>query len=162
MKNSNFPKLSSYEIAKNFEKARLSSRKRYAKILHKPGAEFNQVFNFMLEESYMQPHLHPSVEKIEKMYLVQGNFAVLFFNEDGKVENVSLLEKGGCENIEIPAFKWHTYVILTENVISYETMIGKFEPQTWKTLADWAPGENTPESESYLALLKQHSIRKFV
>jgi len=110
----------------------------------------------------MQPHLHPGDEKIEKMYLVKGCFAVFFFNDKGKVEKVSILEKGRCEFIEIPAFTWHTYVMLSGSVVSYETMMGKFDPETWKTLADWAPGENTPESKSYLELLKQQAKRKLV
>ncbi len=157
MKKSYIPKLSSTEIQKYLQKAADSHRRRYPKILHTPGAEFNQVFNFMMEDTYMQPHLHPGEEKIEKMYLVQGCFAILFFNVIGKVEKISILERGECEFIEIPAFSWHTYVILSESVVSYETMMGKFDPETWKTLANWAPGENTPESKSYLELLKQQA-----
>ena len=48
----------------------------------------------MLEDSYMQPHLHPGVEKIEKMYLIKGKFAVLLFNNQGVVNQVIFLEKG--------------------------------------------------------------------
>ena len=48
----------------------------------------------MMEDTYMQPHLHPGAEKVEKMYLIQGKFAVLLFNEKGDVEKVSILEKG--------------------------------------------------------------------
>ena len=106
----------------------------------------------------MQPHLHPSEEKIEKMYLVQGSFAVLFFNDKGDIEKVCILEKGGCEYIEIPAFTWHTYVMLTDKVVSYETMMGKFEPLTWKMLADWAPAEVTVDSVNYLNSLKRTSL----
>jgi cupin fold WbuC family metalloprotein len=160
MKNANIPKLSSNEIVNNFEKARLSSRNRHPKIIHEPGSEFNQVFNFMLEDSYMQPHLHPGIEKIEKMYLVRGSFAVIFFNDNGKVENVCVLEMGQCEYIEIPAFTWHTYVMLTEKVVVYETMDGKYCPDTWKKMAAWAPEENVPEGNHYLELLKEQSLRK--
>jgi len=159
MKNDSIPQLSSFELKKCLQKATDSSRRRYPKILHNPGDEFNQVFNFMMEDTYMQPHLHPSEEKIEKMYLVRGSFAVLFFNNKGDVEKVSVLEKNKCDYIEIPAFTWHTYVMLSENVVSYETMMGKFDPKTWKMLADWAPTENSQESESYLELLKQQVIK---
>ena len=155
MKKFSIPMLSSGGMQECLKKAADSPRRRYPKILHQPGAEFNQVFNFMMEDTYMQPHLHPGEEKIEKMYLVQGSFAVLFFNNKGKVKKVSVLEKGGCEYIEIPAFTWHTYVMLTESAVSYETMMGKFDPETWKTLADWAPGENTDESIDYLNELKR-------
>ena len=158
MKNTQTPTLSSDEIEIYFEKAHVSPRHRYPKILHKQGSQLNQVFNFMLEDSYMQPHLHPGEEKIEKMYLVMGSFAVLFFNDKGEVNEVSLIEKGKCEYIEIPAFTWHTYVMLTDSVVSYETMMGKYDPETWKILADWAPSENSQGSFSYLGILKQKVI----
>jgi len=155
MTNDSIPKLLSFELKKCLQKAADSSRRRYPKILHNPGDDFNQVFNFMMEDTYMQPHLHPSKEKIEKMYLVQGSFAVLFFNNKGDVEKVSVLEKKKCEYIEIPAFTWHTYVMLTDKVVSYETMMGKYEPETWKKLAEWAPLENTKKCLNYLSMLKK-------
>jgi len=151
------PKLQPMEINEYLQKAADSKRRRYPKILHQPGDEFNQVFNFMMEDTYMQPHLHPGEEKIEKMYLVMGSFAVVFFNNKGKVSKVSVIEKGKCEYIEIPAFTWHTYVMLTDKVVSYETMMGKYDPSTWKTLAAWAPAENTIESGPYLKELKQRA-----
>ena len=160
MKGDLVPELSSLELQECLQKAADSPRRRHPKILHQPGDEFNRVFNFMMEDTYMQPHLHPGEEKIEKMYLVQGSFAVLIFNDKGDVEKISILEKGRVERIEIPAFTWHTYVMLSENVITYETMMGKFDPETWKELADWAPGENTQASNSYLESLKQQAATK--
>jgi len=103
----------------------------------------------------MQPHLHPGEEKIEEIYLIQGKFAVIFFNNKGEIEKLSSLAKGGMECIEIPAFTWHTYVMLSESVVTYETMMGRYDPKTWKTLADWAQAENTEESITYLNELKQ-------
>ena len=155
MKKTGIPKLSPIEMSEYVQKAASSPRRRYPKILHKPGDEFNRVINFMMEDTYMQPHLHPGEEKIEKMYLIKGKFVVLLFNNNGEIEDVSYLEKGGMEYIEIPAFAWHTYVMLSECVVSYETMMGKYDPETWKTLADWAPAENTEESIPYLNALKQ-------
>ena len=155
MERTIIPKLSATEIREYFQKADSSSRRRYPKILHKPGAEFNRGINFMMEDTYMQPHLHPGEEKIEKMYLIQGRFAVIFFNNYGQIDQIASLEKGKLENIEIPAFTWHTYVMLSENVVSYETMMGKYDPETWKILADWAPAEDTEESIIYLCGLKQ-------
>lgn len=158
MKKHFIPELSSAEIQECLQKAADSSRRRYPKIMHQPGDEFNQVFNFMMEDTYMQPHLHPGKEKVEKMYLIQGKFAVLLFNEKGDVEKVSILEKGECEYIEIPAFTWHTYVMLTKSVVSYETMMGRFDPETWKTLAKWAPRENSYESDSYSESLRRQVL----
>ncbi len=149
------PKLTPTEMSGYIQKAADSPRRRYPRILQKPGDEFNRVINFMMEDSYMQPHLHPGEEKIEKMYLIQGKFAVIFFNNKGQIEKISCLAKGGMEYIEIPAFTWHTYIMLSESVVSYETMMGKYDPETWKTLADWAPSEDTEERIAYLIELKQ-------
>ena len=155
MKETGIPELSTNEIHEYIQKAASSKRRRYPRILHNPGDEFNRVINFMMEDSYMQPHLHPGKEKIEKMYLVQGKFAVLFFSEKGEMDQSVVLEKGKTEYIEIPAFTWHTYVMLSETVVSYETMMGKYDPETWKTLAEWAPTEDTNKSITYLNELKQ-------
>ena len=158
MKDTGIPKLSPFEISEFLQKAANSPRRRYPKILHKPGDKFNRVINFMMEDTYMQPHLHPGEEKIEKIYLVQGKFAILVFNDQGNVEIILIVEKGKTENVEIPAFTWHTYVMLSENVVTYETMMGKYYPETWKTFAYWAPDENTKKSIPYLNELKQKAI----
>jgi cupin fold WbuC family metalloprotein len=150
----NIPALSDSEKKEGLRHAAASARRRHPRILHQPGAEFNEVFNFILEDSYMQPHLHPGPEKIEHIYVVEGKLAVLYFNDQGEVINVTVLEKGGTEMVAVPAFTWHTYVMLTPEVITYETMMGKYDPQTWKDFFSIAPEENTPESREYLGKLK--------
>lgn len=154
------PQLSKKEIGEYLLRADDSPRRRCPKILHKPGDELNKVFNFMMPGSYMQPHRHPHEEKIEEIYIIQGRLAVLFFDGTGTVTQSVILEKGGRENIEIPAFAWHTYVVLSQNAVSYETMKGVYDPATWKELAAWAPPENMPESAPYLEFLKKEAIKK--
>ena len=154
MKDSSIPQLSEWEIEDGLIQARNSARNRYAKILHEPGDEFNRVFNFIMDDSYMQPHLHPGEEKIEKIYLIQGKIATLFFDDWGALKECTFLEKGGTELIEVPAFTWHTYVMLSEHAITYETMMGIYKLETWKRFAPWAPIENRVESLSYLRFLK--------
>ncbi len=154
------PELTSHEISENLINAEKSPRRRYPKILHKPGAEFNQVFNFNMHDTYMQPHLHPGDEKIEEIFVVQGKICVIYFDNRGAITKKTFLEKGKTEMVRVPAFTWHTYVMLTPFAISYETMMGKYEPQTWKTLADWAPSENAKESTEYLQFLKTE-VEKF-
>ena len=89
MSSINLPTLSNYEIDKCFIEAENAERKRHPKILHKQGDYLNRVFNFILEDSYMQPHLHPSEEKIEKMYLISGSFALIIFDDNGDVKNTA-------------------------------------------------------------------------
>jgi cupin fold WbuC family metalloprotein len=148
------PELSSDEVSLYFSVAKNSERCRSPKIIHKQGDYHNRVFNFILEESYMHPHLHPSEEKIEKMYLLDGSFALITFDDDGEVTNTYVLAKDGRESIDVPAFTWHTYVMLTKEVIVFETMEGVYNPSTWKKMAPWAPSENTLEAPAYLEMLK--------
>lgn len=148
------PALSREETDHYLQQASTSGRRRVPKILHEAGAELNRVFNFMMQDSYMQPHLHPGDEKIEKIWLLEGRVAVLFFDDAGAVQRVVMLEKGGTDFIEVPAFTWHTYVMLSPHAVTYETMMGRYEPDTWKGFAAWAPPESAPEAGAYLAHLK--------
>ena len=152
------PELSSDEVSLYFSVAKNSERCRSPKIMHKQGDYHNRVFNFILEESYMHPHLHPSEEKIEKMYLLDGSFALITFDDDGEVTNTYVLAKDGRESIDVPAFTWHTYVMLTKEVIVFETMEGVYNPSTWKKMAPWAPSENTLEAPAYLERLKSKVV----
>ena len=151
------PELSSNERNQYFDEAKKSERSRAPKILHKQGSYYNSVFNFILEDSYMHPHLHPSNEKVEKMYLIEGSFALFIFDDKGKICQTHRLEKGGRESIDVPPFTWHTYVMLTQKVIVFETMNGIYDPASWKEMASWAPFENTSEASSYLAILKNEA-----
>ena len=142
------------DVIQHFKIAECSIRKRSPKILHEKGDYLNKVFNFILDDSYMCPHLHPGVEKIEKMHLIQGSFALVIFDENGGVKETIVLEKGKKEIIAVPAFTWHTYVMLTKEVVVYETMEGIYDPATWKEMAPWAPAENTAEAVPFLEMLK--------
>jgi cupin fold WbuC family metalloprotein len=151
---------STNEINAGLLQAANSPRSRHAQVLHKPGDEFNRVFNFLIQDTYMQPHLHPGAEKIEKIHLIQGKLVTLFFDDNGNMAEYTVLEAGGTQHIEVPAFTWHTYIMLTEHVVTYETMMGVYEAKTWKQFAAWAPPENTPESAVYLQFLKENVFRK--
>jgi cupin fold WbuC family metalloprotein len=158
MKHIHVPDLPVEEISVGIKQAIESDRKRFAKILHQSGAEFNQVFNFINHASYMQPHLHPGDEKIEYIHVVDGRLAILFFNDAGVIIDCTVLEKSGVSSIAVPAFTWHTYVMLSENVITYETMMGVYQPGTWKRFASWAPPEGGTESAEYLASLRREAL----
>ena len=152
------PQLSEEEIQEGFQLAKNSPRKRFPKILHKPGDYHNRVFNFLMKGTYMQPHRHPSEEKIEKMSLVKGSFALIFFDDNGEITKRSVLQKKGETYIEVPAFTWHTYIMLTEQVLVYETMNGKYQPKTWKELANWAPDEESLQASDYEKKLCEKSV----
>ena len=159
MSDTQIPQLSEQEIIEGLLSAGSSARRRHLKLLHNPGEEFNRGFSFTMQDSYMQPHLHPGDEKIEEIYLIQGKIAVLFFDDQGALTEVVLLEKDGIEGVKVPAFTWHTYAMLSESAITYETMMGRYDPKTWKEFAEWAPPENSSESLAYLHSLKEEAAK---
>lgn len=153
------PSITDTVACEGFTRARESPRRRYPHILHQPGAEFNEVFNFMLEDSYMQPHLHPGDEKCEDIHIVSGRLLLHFFDDTGEVTQSFLMEPSGLNHVQVPAFTWHTYAMLTEEVLTYESMWGKFDPLTWKRTAEWAPVESSADSIRYLQSLRVFSLR---
>ena len=158
MSNNRMPELSLDDINYYFDLAYNSERRRSPKIMHKKGDYINKVFNFILSDSYMHPHLHPGSEKIEKMYLIKGSFALIIFDDKGNVKETVVLSKGEKEFVAVPAYTWHTYVMLTNEVIVYETMDGVYEPSSWKEMASWAPKENTVGASNYLETLKNNLV----
>ena len=155
MNNISLPEISQSELENLLSEARNSPRHRYPKILHEKGDVLNRVINFMLDNTYMEPHLHPGIEKIEDIYLLEGKLSVIEFDEVGKIEKTTILDKGDKRHIQIPAFTWHTYVVLSDYAVTYETMMGQYDPKTWKNFSDWAPKEGLQESEDYLLYLKR-------
>jgi len=163
MSNPEVPVLLDEEINSYFENATNSNRKRSHKILHDPGDYLNKVFNFVLEDSYMTPHMHPSSEKVEHMYLVSGEFALIYFDDCGEISDSYLLRAGLQEKIQVKPYAWHTYVMLSDKTIIYETMEGVYHPETWKKMAPWAPVENSQDAMTYLQALKDNvkNLNKF-
>ena len=150
MRSHQIPSITNTAVAEGFLRARESPRRRYAHILHKPGAEFNEVFNFMLKDSYMQPHLHPSDEKCEDIHIVSGRLLLHFFDDTGEVTQSFLMQPLGFSHVRVPAFTWHTYAMLTDEVLTYESMWGRYDPLTWKRTAEWAPEEGDSKSTAFL------------
>jgi cupin fold WbuC family metalloprotein len=157
MQEYSIPKISISQIEHGYKAATESPRHRFPLILHKQGADFNQVFNFMLANSYMAPHYHPSDEKSEYIHLVEGNITVIYFDDLGTVKNLIKLEESTTKCIKVPPFTWHTYVILSRKALTYETMFGKYDPGTWKAVARWAPDETSVSASNYLKKLKKIS-----
>ena len=96
-------------------------------------------------------------EKIENIHIISGKLAILLFDDEGNLGQVYELDKSVRETIAIPAFTWHTYLVLTESAITYETMMGVYDPETWKKMADWAPNESAEESDIYLDTLTKQA-----
>ena len=113
-----------------------------------------QLTDHDINELLSQCRARSEYAKIEKMYLIKGSFALILFNELGEISQTKILEEGKLDFIEVPAFTWHTYVMLSDEVIIYETMEGSYHIDTWKKMASWAPKENSLNASNYLEILK--------
>ena len=142
---------------KYFNEAKNSKKKRFPLVIHKQGDEFNQVFNFILKDSYMKPHMHPGPYMIEKMHLIFGSFKLIFFNKKGIPTKIYYIDKKNSR-VEVPARTWHTYVMTSKSTIVFETMVGKYDPKTWKIMSSWAPDESSHNASEYLQFLKNIKI----
>lgn len=151
------PKLKESDIHVLTQKALESPRLRYAEILHNAGDKFNRVINCISRNSYMRPHLHPAPEKIEQITVLHGSLCLFFFGDQGQIVKSKILSENGEHFISVPAFSWHTYVILTDYAVTYETMMGAYDPKTWKTMAKWAPDETSVERFLFLKNLQNIS-----
>ena len=151
--NYKIPTLTLDDKKNYFEKASMSERKRFPFIIHQKGDEFNQVFNFILDGSYMKPHMHPGKNMIEKMHLISGSFKLIFFDEKGTPKKIYNIDKEN-QRVEVPGYTWHTYVMTSKQTVIFETMMGVYSPTTWKKMSNWAPEENSEEAIEYFEVLK--------
>jgi cupin fold WbuC family metalloprotein len=118
-----------------------------------------KLLNAIQPDSYIQPHRHYSDPKTELLSAIKGEFAVVFFCNNGNVSNICFLEvngtrKNSCNIIEIESTEWHTVVALKPDSILLEIKAGPFDPHHAKDFAIWAPKENTTEMKDYFEDLK--------
>jgi len=142
------------DISHFFEVANESARRRSHKIMHAQGDYHNAVYNFMLQDSYMMPHLHPGEEKIEHIHVLIGELLMLFFNDSGVITSAKHLSASGDNLVIVPSYTWHTYIMQSERVLTYETMDGVYHPDKWKQNAPWAVKEGNKESFSFFLKLQ--------
>ena len=73
-------KFTSEELEKNFMIAKKSTRKRFLITFHQKGDYKNRIMNFLINMTYIQPHMHNSAEKKEKVTILSGKVVLLIFN----------------------------------------------------------------------------------
>jgi len=101
-------------------------------------------------ESYFRPHRHAG--KTEFALVLRGRFAVFQFDDAGKITEQQLIGDGtGINGLELPPDTWHCWLSLSDDAVFFETKQGPYDPATAAEFAPWAPAENTPEAQEYLA-----------
>lgn len=96
-------------------------------------------------DSYIRPHKH--VNKSESFHVIEGNLAVVFFDDNGEV--IRKIEMGPVGSGRVFMYRlnvslWHTVIPLSDNVILHETTTGPFIKSD-ENNAKWSPDNDDKE-----------------
>lgn len=134
--------------------AAASPRKRWPKVLNRPGEHQTRLLNAILPESYIQPHMHTNFHQEETIQAMRGIFDVVIFDNDGEVSRS--IRVAGRKIVSIPPQTWHTNISETPYIMYVTTgqPEGGYQANTHKIFPIWAPEEFTSDAEKYLEELK--------
>ena len=138
------------ELQKVSENARGLPRLRKNLNVHATlDASVQRLFNAMEPGTYIRPHRHARPNGWELMLAVHGRFAILLFDDQGKViDRFELSSGSGSVAVEIPAQAWHTVVSLESGTVMFEIKEGPYRPASDKDFLASCPAEGTAEAAS--------------
>ncbi len=65
----------------------------------------------------------------ETVVMVCGSLKEIFYNDNGKVTDVILMEAGGeCPALQIPKGQWHTVEVMEPGTVIFEAKDGAYVP----------------------------------
>lgn len=110
------------------------------------------------QETYVRPHRHVDLNKWEMFILLEGNAAVLIFDDAGKVTALHELNKSDNYVVEIPPNTWHTLIARDKGATLMEIKEGPYTPVSDKDFAVWAPQENAFGTELCIRWLQSARV----
>jgi len=144
------------------EEASRSPRLRQHRNIHTSFEDPCQRFmNAIGMDSYIRPHRHKLDPKAETLVAVRGFFALISFDDSGKV--VDVIRFGTERHDQFGALAvgvdtapgvWHTIIALEPGSVLLELKAGPFRPDAAKEPAPWAPEEQTLEGQQYFSELR--------
>lgn len=125
--------------------AAAAPRRRKNHNLHAELADpVQRLLNAVQPGSYVRPHRH-AADRWELFVILQGAFAVLTFDDAGRVAARTELRAGGSVlGVEIPGGALHAVVALEADSVFFETKPGPYAAVSDKDFAAWAPEEGEP------------------
>ncbi|MEM6750374.1 MAG: WbuC family cupin fold metalloprotein [Planctomycetota bacterium] len=106
---------------------------------------------------FVLPHRQAGVDK---SYLVlRGEFGLVFFDDDGVVTDAVRLTPGDRPIARFDAGLWHVGLASSAGALYVETIPGPFHPERTEW-ADWAPREDAPGLEPWLAKARAELQRR--
>jgi len=135
------------------ERARQSTRLRTNHNFHTgPDDNPHRFLNAWVRGTYGAPHRHAAPPKAESFIVLQGEVAVLLFDDAGTVLARHVLGRD-VFGIDLAPGVWHTLAPLSDVAVCFEVKPGPYDVATDKEFAPWAPPEGSPEAPAYLARL---------
>lgn len=112
-----------------------------------PEAAFHQMIILEWEDSYFPPHRHPT--KGESIHIIQGQLAMVTFDQAGDVQISTVLGHNGEIICRVGPGDWHFTCPLTDYVIYHEIKPGPFRGEADREFAPWAPKADEPKGDFY-------------
>lgn len=139
------------------QKAKNSPRKRAHLNLHQSHNDAIQKTAIsLIKGTYIPPHYHRHEHQKELMLVLSGTVKAVFFNEDGSISDILILNDG--EIAEVLPFSIHTLVCMTDNALILEIKSGPFIADDCKESLDWTIPEGSDNSKEYLKWLETAEI----
>lgn len=120
-------------------------------------APSQQFLNAIEPGSYIRPHRHFTAVKHETLVLIRGHFAIVIFQEEGKVEEIVRLScetNKDCRVYQLKHTTWHSVLSLETGSILLDVKDGPYDPLIAKDFPSWAPAEEDPDQHKYLDNLR--------
>ena len=137
--------------------AAASPRKRLNHNFHSgPNDNPHRFLNVLLRGTYIRPHRHLHPPKAETFLVLEGEAALLTFNDTGEVTARCALShesSNGSFGVDVAPGIWHTVIALSERVICFEVKPGPWEAVSDKEFALWSPTEGSPSCADYVETL---------
>lgn len=109
-------------------KAKASERLRMNLDLRTSSQDTSQRMLNALEPDTVLP-IHRHRFSTETVVMVRGSLKEIFYDEDGKVSEVIIMQAGGeCPALQIPAGQWHTVEVLEPGTVIFEAKDGAYTP----------------------------------
>ncbi len=113
-----------------------------------------RLLNAIEPDSYLRPKRDVTKPRIKLLVALRGKFAMLRFDDDGKVLSVHPFAAGMPNNaaaaVEVEPDCWTTTISLASGSVLLETRPGPFDAACLGDFAPWAPKPDTEAAISYL------------
>lgn len=123
---------------------------------HSPDDAMHEMFIMHMRGNYIPAHCH--MQSDESLTVLQGEGAMLYFNEKGDVTDIFYLgreHKGAAEYVRTPKKKFHSLFVESDFFLFKETILGPFSSDNMYE-PEWTPyGYNELEVTPFMERSQQ-------